>query len=171
MADHNVIFGGKDNKIENSTGCTIINGQDNTISNRTNTHILGDNITTTSNNSFYISCSNGVFCDGDIISNFNLSDSRLKNNKTKIKDCLSKVMRLDGISFTWNKKQSTYKGKDIGLIAQQVKEIAPEIVEERESGTLAIKYEKIIPLLIGAINEQQEKLNELENQLSELGIY
>jgi hypothetical protein len=168
MADHNVIFCGDDNQITNSDTCTIINGRNNRISNKTNTHIIGENITASVSHAFYIGCSNGLFCDGDIQSNYSLSDSRLKKNQQKIENCVGKIKEINGVSFKWNNKQETYQGKDIGLIAQQVQKIAPEIVETRETGYLAIKYEKIIPLLIGAINEQQEKINLLEAQVDSL---
>lgn len=168
MAEHNVIFGGDDNQITNSDNCTIINGQSNRIVNKTNTHIIGDNITASVNHAFYVGCSNGLFCDGDITSNFSLSDSRLKDNQQKIENCIGRIQKINGVSFNWNDKQETYRGKDIGLVAQQVQKIAPEIVDTRKSGYLAIKYEKIIPLLIGAIKEQQKKIDTLESEIDYL---
>jgi len=54
------------------------------------------------------------------------------------------------------------------LIAQQVQKIAPEIVTERSDGYLAMKYEKMVPLLVGAIQEQDVLLDDLESRVNEL---
>lgn len=105
--------------------------------------------------------------EGDVVSYY-ASDERLKDDITLIDEPLSKVMSLDAIQFNWNDNQSTYNGHDIGLIAQQVEEVAPEIVETRKDGYKAIKYEKVNALLVGAIKEQQEKIEFLEKRLESL---
>ena len=51
-----------------------------------------------------------------------------------------------------------------GVIAQEIESILPEAVQTRESGMKAVRYEKIIPLLIEAIKEQQKQINELKNK-------
>lgn len=167
MGSHNAILAGDNNTIQNSTRCTIINGASNTINGRTNTHIIGDYVSSTVNNAFYVGCTNGLYCDGDIIA-YSSSDERLKDNITPISGCLDKVLSLDAIEFDWNDNQETYTGHDVGLIAQQVQEIAPEIVTERGDGYLAMKYEKMIPLLVGAAQEQDAQIQELEKQVKEL---
>lgn len=169
MGTNNTILGGNNNVIrENCDHCTIINGASNTINaGLTNTHIIGDNIIATNSNTFHVGCSNGLYCDGDIIA-YSSSDERLKDDIVPISGCLDKVLSLDAIEFDWNDKQQTYTGHDIGLIAQQVQKIAPEIVTEREDGYLAMKYEKMIPLLVGATQEQNAQLDELEKQLKKL---
>lgn len=171
MGSHNAILAGDNNTIEDSTRCTIINGASNIINGRTNTHIIGDYVSSPSvtlvDNAFYVGCTNGLYCDGDVIA-YSSSDERLKDDITPISGCLDKVLSLDAIEFDWNDKQQTYTGHDIGLIAQQVQKIAPEIVTEREDGYLAMKYEKMIPLLVGATQEQNAQLDELEKQLKEL---
>ena len=108
-----------------------------------------------------------IEASGDIVA-FVSSDKKLKNNISSLSNCLPKILKLDPISFEWNDKQDTYKGKDIGLIAQQVKEIAPEIVTERKNGYLAMKYEKVIPLLVGAIQDQQKIIEEMRAEIKEL---
>jgi hypothetical protein len=101
---------------------------------------------------------------GDIVA-YVSSDKRLKNNIQPIKDSLNKVEKIGGYSFEWNEElQKARKGSDIGVIAQEVKEIVPEIVFERENGYLAVDYEKIVPLLIEAIKELSAKVKELENK-------
>ena len=167
MGSHNAILAGDNNTIQNSTRCTIINGASNTINERTNTHIIGDYVSSTVNNAFYVGCTNGLYCDGDVIA-YSSSDERLKDNITPISGCLDKVLSLDAIEFDWNDNQETYTGHDIGLIAQQVQKIAPEIVTERGDGYLAMKYEKMIPLLVGAAQEQEYQIQQLEQQVQEL---
>jgi hypothetical protein len=106
-----------------------------------------------------------LICAGDIFTS-HISDKRLKNNINPIKGCLDKVLGMNAVQFDWNKKQETYTGKDIGLIAQQVERVCPEVVETRKDGFKAIKYEKITPLLIGSIKESQEKLNKIKQKLN-----
>lgn len=168
---NSIILSGDENTIENSSLCTIINGANNTISGKTNSHIVGNNITASSSNTFFVGCNlnviGAIYAEGDVVA-FSSSDKRLKNNIVKIDKCLDKVLSLDAIEFDWNEKQGIYEGHDIGLIAQQVQEIAPEIVTKRQNGYLAIKYEKVIPLLVGAIQEQDSKIEGLEKQVQEL---
>lgn len=170
MGSYNIILAGYNNTINsNCTYCTIINGAGNSIpENSSNVHIIGDDVTADSvNDRFYVGCSNGLHCDGDVVA-FASSDERLKDNIVPISGCLDKVLSLDAIEFDWNNNQQTYSGHDIGLIAQQVQEIAPEIVTQRKDGYLAMKYEKIIPLLVGATQEQDTQISELEKQVQEL---
>ena len=170
MGSYNTILAGYNNTINsNCTGCTIINGSNNSIpSNRTNVHIIGDDVAADSiDDRFYVGCINGLHCDGDVVA-FSSSDERLKDNITPLSGCLDKVMSLDAIEFDWNDKQQTYTGHDIGLIAQQVQEIAPEIIAERSDGYLSVKYEKIVPILVEAIKEQQIQIDYMEDQIKEI---
>ena len=58
------------------------------------------------------------------------------------------------------------EGHDIGVIAQEVKKVIPEIVTTRDSGYMAVKYEKMVPLLIEAIKELTNKVKDLEDKLN-----
>ena len=58
--------------------------------------------------------------------------------------------------------------KDIGVIAQEVNKVMPEIVTTREDGYLAIKYDRLTPLLIEAIKTLTKKVTNLENEINEL---
>ena len=100
----------------------------------------------------------------DIIA-FASSDKRLKDNIKTISNPISKILQISGYTFNWNEKQDTYKGQDVGVVAQEIEKVLPEIVEERENGYKAVKYEKIVPLLIEAIKDQQKQINELKNKL------
>jgi hypothetical protein len=82
-----------------------------------------------------------------------------------ITGALEKVKAIGGYSFDWNEKQDVYKGHDIGVIAQEVEEVLPEIVTTRDNGYKAVKYEKLVPLLIEAIKEQQKEIEDLKKAL------
>jgi len=90
----------------------------------------------------------------------NISDRRLKKNIKTIESALDKVMQLRGVSFNW--KEGTEKTQ-IGLIAQEVEKILPEVVNypEDEKGNYTISYGKIVGLLVEAIKEQQVQINKL----------
>ena len=163
----NIILGGTNNEISNSRRCSILQGASNIIDNKYNTHIIGDFITADLDNAFYVGCGNGLHVYGDVVS-FAYSDERLKDDIKSIEFPLSKVLALDSVSFKWNENQQVYKGKDIGLIAQQVEKVAPELVVERKDGYKAIKYDKINALLVGAIKEQQKIIESLEERISKL---
>jgi hypothetical protein len=107
-----------------------------------------------------------VSAGGDIIA-YSSSDLRLKDNLIKIEKPLEKISSLNGYSFDWNDKQETYTGKDYGVIAQEVEEVLPEIVTTRDNGYKAVKYEKIVPLLIEAVKELVEKNKKLEQKNEE----
>jgi len=105
-----------------------------------------------------LSCDN-INATGDITAFFT-SDKRLKNNITPITTPLEKLTRISGINFEWNESlQDIHKGSDVGVVAQEIEAILPEAVTTRANGYKAVNYEKIIPLLIEAIKELQEKLN------------
>ena len=106
---------------------------------------------------------------GDIIA-YSSSDVRLKDNINPIESSLEKVSKINGVSFNWNDKQSAYEvgKKDIGVIAQEIEEVLPELVTTRDNGYKAVRYEKIVALLIEAIKEQQTQINSLTDKLNNL---
>jgi hypothetical protein len=97
------------------------------------------------------------------------SDIRYKENIKPINDALNKVLQLQGNTFTWKKDTNEHKmiklTNDIGFIAQQVREVLPDIVRENEEGYLSIRERAIVPLLVEAIKEQQKQLDELKKKL------
>ena len=96
---------------------------------------------------------------------FYSSDKRLKNNLIKIGNPLDKISQLNGYEFDWIAKEGIHenKGHDVGVIAQEVEKVIPEIVQTRDNGYKAVKYEKIVPLLIESIKELKQRVEELEN--------
>ena len=106
---------------------------------------------------------------GDVIA-YSSSDARLKDNITVIDSPLEKVSKINGVSFNWNDKQTAYEvgKKDIGVIAQEIEEVLPELVTTRDNGYKAVRYEKIVALLIEAVKEQQTQINNLTDKLNNL---
>ena len=106
---------------------------------------------------------------GDVIA-YSSSDIRLKDNVTVIESPLEKLSKINGVSFNWNDKQTAYEvgKKDIGVIAQEIEEVLPELVTTRDNGYKAVRYEKIVALLIEAVKEQQAQINNLTDKLNNL---
>ena len=90
------------------------------------------------------------------------SDKKLKKNIISLKDPLSKILSLRGVTFEWKDKT---KGEETqyGFIAQEVEEIIPELVTSGE--TKYLNYTGIIPVLIEAIKDQQKQIDELRSKL------
>ena len=101
---------------------------------------------------------------GDVIA-FSSSDERLKDNLKPISDPLEKISKISGYEFDWNDKQSTYNGHDVGVVAQEIEKIMPEVVTDRDDEYKAVKYDKLVPLLIESIKELSSQVEELKSQL------
>ena len=99
----------------------------------------------------------------DIVA-FSTSDIRLKDNIKSIDKALDKVNSIQGIEFDWIEKEEVHgnSGHDIGVIAQEIEEILPDVVTTRDSGYKAVKYEKIVPLLIEAIKDLSKQVDGLK---------
>ena len=116
-------------------------------------------------NTDFVRIGGGLTATGDIIGNTS-SDKRWKDNIIPIENPIEKIKKLTGNSFVWKDGFEVYhsnKGLDYGVIAQEVEEVMPEIVIQRDGGYLGVRYEKIIPLLIECIKEQQKQIDELKN--------
>lgn len=93
------------------------------------------------------------------------SDIRLKKNIQPIADALSKVLQMQGVTYEWN-KEGMEEGIQLGLIAQEVEKILPDIVDTDNEGFKSIQYSVMVALLIEAIKEQQTGYNSLYNKVS-----
>jgi hypothetical protein len=105
----------------------------------------------------------------DIVA-YSTSDERLKENIHPLENALDKVSQLRGVEFDWKpvteEERKTIhgnEGHDVGVIAQEVEKVLPEVVTERETGYKAVKYEKIVPLLIEAIKDLKAEIEELKD--------
>jgi hypothetical protein len=89
------------------------------------------------------------------------SDEQLKENISTIQNPIDKVNALRGVDFNWKENGK----KQIGVIAQEVEKILPELVEMRPDGYKGVHYDNIIGLLIESIKEQQKQINELKEKI------
>ena len=80
---------------------------------------------------------------------------------------MQKLSYINGVEFDWIPKEGIHsnEGHDVGVIAQQVEKVLPELVTDRENGYKAVRYEKIVALLIEAVKEQQLQIDELKSKL------
>ena len=111
------------------------------------------------------------------------SDDRLKKNKVTITNALSKVQAMEGFTFEWNdiadKIGMSDGDRHLGLSAQTVEALVPEVVvvndtlKNPDDGTndyKTIRYEKLVPLLIEAMKEQQGIIDQLKQRLDDAGL-
>ena len=78
---------------------------------------------------------------------------------------MEKVTKLNGVEFDWKdgfKDVHNLNGHDVGLLAQEVEEVLPEIVTTRHDGYKAIQYEKVVALLVEAVKELKAEIEELK---------
>ncbi len=94
------------------------------------------------------------------------SDARLKENLIAINSVLPKLMQIRGYRYNW--KASANNKVQIGLIAQEVASIFPELVSVNEAGIQSINYNRFVPLLIECIREQQQNFDLLQARISHL---
>ena len=101
---------------------------------------------------------------GDIVGFENFSDRALKENIQPYSGGLEKVMKLNPVTFEW---KSGREGQEVGLIAQEVEEIVPQVVKEQqkmdEGIFKTVDYDKLVAVLIKSIQEQQDQINELKS--------
>ena len=94
------------------------------------------------------------------------SDSRLKENIKTITNPLGKITALRGVTFDWKEKEEN--SSSIGLIAQEVESIFPNIVSTDDEGFKSIQYSSLVAPLIEAVKEQQKQISNLESRIQNL---
>ena len=111
-----------------------------------------------------------IRAQNDVIA-FATSDRRLKTNILPIPNALDKVIMMNGVEFDWlefeaNKTQAIHanKGHDVGVIAQEIEAIFPELVDTRANGYKAVRYDRLVAVLIEAVKELNIKIKNLENK-------
>jgi len=89
------------------------------------------------------------------------SDRNLKQDIKAIPNALDKVLKLDGVMFNWKEDGRP----DLGLIAQEVEKVFPELVQTNGTTNLkSVEYGNLVAPIIEAIKEQQRQIEELKNQ-------
>jgi hypothetical protein len=101
-----------------------------------------------------------------------ISDERYKRNIKPLQLSLDNLTHLTGVSYDW--KIDEYRGKgftdgrQIGLIAQDVEKVFPELVASDGKGYLAIEYNKLVPVLIEALKELQVSIKQKDSRIEKL---
>ena len=121
---------------------------------------------------FYVNGLGYVYAYGAYIT----SDGRYKKDVETIKNPLDKVLKLRGVSYYFNNIDDTtllnnasyHNKKQIGLIAQEVEIVIPEVVSNAEDGKKAVAYQNLVGLLIEAVKEQQTQIDELKKEVKGL---
>jgi hypothetical protein len=131
---------------------------------------IGQSVATNATPTFGNLTINGTITASGDITAFFTSDRRHKNNIQTIPNALDKISKLNGVTWEWNDDVSdvTKSTPKTGLIAQEVQEVLPQVVIEREDGFLALDYSKMVGLLVEAIKEQQTTISNLELQVTGL---
>ena len=171
--DGELLYNPSTNLLTVSGGSVSASGNGNLFGNTTIDDLTADslnvtdNTASTSNTTGAIRCSGGVGIAGALnvggdITAFATSDERLKDNIEPIPNALLKMKRISGNTFDWN-EESSRSGRECGVIAQEIESLGlPGLVETRDNGYKAVRYEKLVPLLIEAIKELTERVQELE---------
>jgi len=118
-----------------------------------------------SNTAYYFDGGNtgdSIRVAGDVVAYYS-SDERLKDNIKPIENALEKVNAISGVTFEWNEKSHKTTGKkDIGVVAQEIEAVLPELVETRTNGYKAVDYQKLTAVLIESVKELTAKVEALE---------
>jgi hypothetical protein len=104
---------------------------------------------------------NDLTVSGDVVIN---SDMRLKANILSLGSTLYKLLQIDGKTYTM-KRDATKKQK-IGLLAQDIEKVFPELVVENK-GVKSVNYQGLVPVLINALKEQDGKMKEQDAKMIE----
>ena len=145
----------------------------------------GQDFATTSDNQFLIRAQGGVGIGTnhpqaqlDVAGNVKcsgvqeVSDARLKTDIQPIYDALCKIERLQGVCFRWNDHAesvgATPGDKQIGVVAQDVEQVFPELVSTPENGYKSVDYTKLTAVLIEAVKELRAQNEKMQAEINEL---
>jgi len=109
---------------------------------------------------FYIKHDGSVWAKGDVTA---YSDSRVKGNVKTIDNALNKVEQLRGVTY---ERTDLENKKSLGVIAQEVQKVIPELVSEDQDGMLSVAYGNMVGVLIEAIKELNAKVEDLQKQIA-----
>ena len=103
---------------------------------------------------------------------FYSSDRSLKENIKNIENPLEKISQINGVTFDWTEDYIKQHGgedkyfvrkNDVGVIAQEIEKVLPQVVATRENGIKAVKYDRIVALLIESVKELKKEIEELKS--------
>ena len=121
--------------------------------------VIGNGTFENRSNAFKVLFDGTTTIAGDLSIN---SDARLKANIVSLGATLTKLLQIDGKSYTMKKDES--EKQKIGLLAQDIEKVFPELVSE-SNGIKSVNYQGLVPVLINALKEQEERIKRLEELL------
>ena len=134
---HNFINGFAVNSIDSSDRFLVKSSNAGTQTVNNNVNVNGD-----------------LYCSGNVTA---YSDARLKDDVTAITNALDKIVQIGGYNFTWNEQSGKNGQRDVGVIAQEIEAILPNVVKDVD-GYKSVDYGRIVPLLIEGIKELYSEL-------------
>jgi len=159
-------------EIDTSSGNLVLDAATNIVNVTTKLTISGSDNSTSKDTGALIIESGGlgvegnIYAGGDLVA-FNSSDMTLKEDISPIQNALDMVNSLTGNTFAWKPEAGIFgnNGLDTGIIAQEVEALnLPGLSKRRGDGTLGVRYDRLIPVLIEAVKELTAKVNTLENK-------
>ena len=122
------------------------------------------NVQRTSGSGTLLNVQGGLQCVGAV----NTSDQRLKQDIRPLTGALAAVLALRGVRYTWNalgvQRGGTAGAEQVGVLAQEVEKVFPELVTTGPDGYKAVNYAQLTPVLIEALKQQQAQLEALKTQ-------
>ncbi len=122
------------------------------------------------NETDFVKIGGGLTVTGDVTANTS-SDIKLKENLIKIENPIEKISLINGYTYDWKEGFEdihTNTGNDIGVIAQEIEMVLPQLVSTRDNGYKAVRYDKIVALLIEGIKDLTSKTEKLETEIKKL---
>ena len=129
--------------------------------------VMKSNVLPASNNSYDLGSSSARWATIYATNSLNTSDARLKTNIRNLNYGLSAILRMRSVQYNW--KDGADRANKIGFLAQELRNVIPEAVVGNEATeTLAINYIELIPIMVNAIKEQQQQIDELRKEIKAL---
>ena len=96
---------------------------------------------------------------------FTVSDQTLKTDIIPIENALNKVLNINGVYFNWIDKEKYNDKHQVGFLAQNIEDVIPELVHNCEDGIKVVNYNQMVAVLVEAIKEQNNIINQLKNDV------
>jgi len=143
----------------------MTNGSNNRVLTATGTDAMNAEANMTFDGST-LAVTGAITATGDVTA-FYTSDKNLKQNIVNIDNSLDKVSKLNGVYYNWTKEaleknKHLVDEKEVGVIAQDVEAVLPELVATREDGSKAVRYERLCAVLIESVKELKKEIEELK---------
>jgi len=125
---------------------------------------IGDGTWSTPSNLLEVLKNGDMWIQGSLTQN---SDKNLKSNIKPLDNVLQDIQRINGVTFRWKNTEQMGESTEIGVIAQDVEKVYPELVGENE-GYKTTNYIGLIPVLIEALKDQQKIIEQQNTNIKEL---